>query len=106
MSAAMKKIRKAVAFRAVGACEACGKWIGLSGEEGHLDHMQGRARSESVETCWLICPLCDFARTTNSPSATHWAMRMERHALRYGFDPEPYRVRQSTLAAKGLAVAS
>ena len=88
MSAALRKIRAAVAKRAAGACEACGQWVGLNGEDGHLDHARGRGRAESVESCWLLCLSCDLFKTNNRPNAAHWLARFARHCDNHGYSEE------------------
>ena len=108
MSAALKRIRIAVCKRAAGSCEACGVWVGLDGEDAHLDHRWGRGAGrpeESVQNCWLLCVACDAERTTNSPSAAYWWGRFVLHAQRYGFEAEALLadIKLETLKAKGLA---
>lgn len=80
-----KRIRSAVMERAQGCCENCAKWIGRDGEDGHLDHFEGRKHSaQSVENCWGICPRCHSAKTLNDPSAVHWLLRFLVHCRRKG----------------------
>lgn len=91
MSAALKRIRAAVATRTEGSCEACGSWIGEGGESGHLDHFWGRGKGrprESERNCWLLCVPCDADRTTNTPSAEYWLTRFARHARDFGYAGE------------------
>lgn len=66
-----KAIRAAVMERADGRCEHCG-WAFQSFNPGELDHAFGRARAESVETCWALCRDCHRQKTNNDPSAAHW----------------------------------
>ena len=108
MSAATSKLRAAVCKRADGKCESCRAWVGLNGEDGHLDHRFGRGAGrpeESPANCWLLCIACDHARTTNSPSAAYWWAKFIHHAQRYGFEAEALLadVKLETLKAKGLA---
>lgn len=66
-----KAIRAAVMERAGGRCEHCG-WAFQPFNPGELDHFFGRARAESVETCWALCRDCHREKTQNDPSAVHW----------------------------------
>ena len=105
MSAALRKIRAAVCLRAAGACESCGAWVGENGESGHLDHARGRARSETVESCWLLCVPCDDERTHNRPTSAHWLRLFAAHCADYGFAAEHERAlaRLQFVTARGAA---
>jgi hypothetical protein len=83
---ARRAVRQAVVTRAGGRCEACGTHV--TAASGELDHFFGRARSESVETCWLLCPGavgCHRSKTDNQPSRRWWLERFRRHAVLHGF---------------------
>jgi hypothetical protein len=63
-------------------CENCGAFGGLL----EMDHMRGRARSESVATCWMLCggpDGCHDRKTRNLPSAGFWLEAFVRHCDRY-----------------------
>jgi hypothetical protein len=68
--------RAAVAARANGCCEACGA---RRGEALHWDHFHGRAREESVESTWMLCPRCDREKTESKPSRLWWLRRFLAH---------------------------
>lgn len=60
------------------ACENCGAYGGPM----DMDHMRGRARSESVETCWALCGGpngCHDRKTRNLPSSAFWLEAFVRH---------------------------
>lgn len=78
---ATKAVRRAVASRASGRCEA----TGADGTKLHMDHFFGRARSETVETCWMLSPAADFDKTHNIPSRRFWLLRFRRHAALHGY---------------------
>jgi 5-methylcytosine-specific restriction endonuclease McrA len=80
--AARVACRREVAARAAGKCEACGA---VAGESLHWDHFHGRAREESVESTWMLCPRCDRQKTENSPSRIHWLNRFKVHCLVLGY---------------------
>ena len=104
MSAATKRLRRAVFARACNACENCGQWV--TEESGHLDHQFGRAKvPEAVSNCWALCVRCDLQKTVNEPSASFWLARIERHANRYGYtaEAELAATKRNTLAVKGRA---
>lgn len=107
-TATTKDIRSAVCRRADGKCEACEKWVGLHGEDAHLDHRFGRGAGrppESVENCWLLCIACDGERTKPSRTdAGYWWGRFILHAQRYGFTAEALLADNQLewLRAKGL----
>lgn len=100
-----KKIRAAICKRAAGNCESCGAWVGLNGEDGHADHMFGRAKiPEATSNCWLLCVACDDSKTNNRPAAGYWLARFAVHATRYGYTAEAQLAdtKLETLKAKGL----
>lgn len=105
MKAAERKVYAAVAKRADGHCEACGRHC--LPEDGHRDHFRGRARSgTTVEAVWLLCASpCDADKTVNRPTAAHWLRVWRRHCERYGYEHEAYlaSIRLEALAAKGFA---
>lgn len=81
---------QALGARAHGCCEVCGVSFSQAGRE--IDHVFGRARQEEVEaTCWLLCPRCHYAKTQNSPSASHWLEKFIAHCKRYGYAEAQHR---------------
>lgn len=84
---ATRATRGAVVSRAGGRCECCGAEV--TSRSGELDHFFGRARSELVETCWLLCNGqeggCHLGKTMNMPSRRFWLVRFHRHALKHGY---------------------
>lgn len=79
---ARREVREACVARADGVCEACSRW---TGESLHLDHFHGRAREESVESCWMLCPRCDSEKTENRPTRIYWLRVFRDHAIRRGY---------------------
>lgn len=75
-------VRDAVMSRANGYCEVCRIHSACPLE---LDHFFGRARAESVDTCWAVCRWCHHKKTNNSPSAQHWLRAFIEWSGRYGF---------------------
>jgi hypothetical protein len=84
-----KAIRAEVARRAGGCCEACGARRGAA---LHWDHFWGRAREESVEGTWMLCPLCDTEKTENRPSRVWWLRRFRRHVLDRAYSAQALKV--------------
>lgn len=78
---ARQALRDAVLTRAAGRCEACG----ADGQLLELDHFFGRARSETVETCWMLCGEDHFQKTNSLPGRRFWLLRFQRHAEKHGF---------------------
>lgn len=103
-----KDLRAGVCKRADGYCESCRAWVGLNGEDGHLDHRFGRGKGrppESVANCWLLCIACDAERTKpTKTTAAYWWGRFILHAQRYGFTAEAdlADTKLGALMAKGL----
>ena len=97
-----KAIRAAVVERSGGNCEACYKW---GGESLHFDHIAGRRNGESVESGWMLCPVCDHLKTTNSPSALKWVQRFMTHCAIYGYAEQVKKcqLRLDWLVASGRA---
>ena len=85
-----KKIANAVIERAGSHCECCNR--PFIGDEGPfrptIDHMQGRGRSESVETCWVLRWACHEEKTLNEPSASYWLAKFALHAKAKGYSEE------------------
>lgn len=109
MSASTKRLRAAVCKRAEGSCEHCGSWVGLDGEEAHLDHAFGRAKvPEAVSNCWLLCIEDDSHKTLNQPSAAYWLIAFAAHCEKYGFAAEQERAlaKLQALQVKHLAGAA
>lgn len=77
-----KSVRAACVIRSEGKCEACGRW---AGEALHCDHMFGRARSEEISTCWMLCPRCDDDKTHNRPDAAHWLKLFLEHCVKHSY---------------------
>lgn len=79
-------VRALVFLRAGGRCECgCGRAF-TDFDPGHFDHFFGRARAESVETCWALARDCDRAKTLNSPSAEYWLVTFQDHCERHGYE--------------------
>jgi hypothetical protein len=82
-----KRVAEAVIERAAGRCECCDR--PFAGDEGRgrltSDHMQGRARSESLETCWALRMDCHESKTANDPSAPHWLAKFALFAKRHSY---------------------
>ena len=81
-----KDVRARCVERSGGNCENgdCGKW---AGEALHADHFFGRARiMESLATVWMLCPTCDFMKTTNRPNRSAWLGAYLTHCLKYGYE--------------------
>lgn len=83
---ARSAVRLAVEVRAKGSCEAC-ELASLHPLE--MDHFYGRARSESVETCWMLCRGCHREKTENLPSRRHWDVEFRIHCRWHGYDFKP-----------------
>lgn len=77
-----KSVRAACVVRSEGKCEACSRW---AGEALRCDHFFGRARSEEVSTCWMLCPKCDEAKTQNRPAAATWLKKFLEHTAKHHF---------------------
>ena len=96
-------IRAICVERGGGRCEACGvdPWRGIS-----MDHFWGRAREESVESCWMLCagPTgCDRQKTDNFPSRLHWVRLFGVHVAlhRYSKQVEKTRNEEALLLLQG-----
>jgi hypothetical protein len=50
-----------------------------------MDHFWGRAREESVESCWMLCPRCDARKTENKPSRAQWLINFGQHCASYEY---------------------
>lgn len=94
-AAALKRtaIRDFVFARAEGRCEVRGDHWHCHKPATELDHFFGRARAESVETCWAICATDHRNKTNNSPSAEGWLETFAVHCDRYGYREEAARAR-------------
>jgi hypothetical protein len=85
-------VREAVMMRALGYCECgCGNYVRETALE--LDHFWGRARSESVESCWALSKCHHWFKTHNEPSAEYWLKKFAKHCERHGFTDEAARAR-------------
>lgn len=81
---ARSDVRAAVVARANGACECgCGGWFGFGFAAETMDHFWGKARSESLESCWALRWDC-HQRKGAGPSA-EWLGRWMRHCLKHGY---------------------
>lgn len=85
-------VRALVMARSLGLCEACVKDL-TPADPGELDHFFGKARAESVESCWLLCRACHRAKTDNKPSAAWWLDKFGGHARFSGYHAEAERAR-------------
>jgi 5-methylcytosine-specific restriction endonuclease McrA len=84
------EVGAAVMDRAHGRCECCGSGDGLL----ELEHFFGRARAESLETCWALCRACHRSKTDNDPSAAWWLKRFARHCEHYRYSEAEARARK------------
>jgi len=78
-----------VAARAGHFCECgCGQRfsdVGLTGNRT-MDHFLGKARSESVETCWMLRRDCHLnLKQQNKPSRAYWLRLFINHCERFGY---------------------
>lgn len=80
---ARRALRTAAVTRAGGRCEATG--VDLPARTLELDHMFGRARSENIETVWMLSPDAHQDKTENRPSRRWWLERFRRHAVLHGY---------------------
>lgn len=78
---ARRAVRHLVEERAAGRCEVAG--CGGFGLE--MDHFWGRAREESVESCWMLCHLCHRMKTNNMPDRIAWLETFRGHAAVNGY---------------------
>lgn len=94
-------VYRLVAARAGLVCECgCGRWFrGLSGA-AHLDHFEGRARSESLETCWLIRSDCHARKHAGDPSRAFWLGRFADHCDKHGYATAAAATRDALFAAQ------
>lgn len=91
---ATSEVRAAVMARADMECECgCGQWFGGLLGAAELDHFWGKARAESVETCWALASHCHRLKTNNNPSARHWLLRFHAHCENHGYTTEAARAR-------------
>jgi 5-methylcytosine-specific restriction endonuclease McrA len=81
--------REVVSARSGGRCEACGA---TAGEALHWDHFHGRAREESVESTWMLCPRCDHRKTNNAPTRTYWLCIFRDHCEQLGYGAQVSKV--------------
>jgi hypothetical protein len=80
-------IAAAVLIRADGHCEACGCPFNESDMRlrRELDHAEGRAVSESVETVWALHAKCHADRHASRPSKAEWLKRWADFCARQGY---------------------
>lgn len=81
---ATKDVHAAVWARSGGRCEACEKFLG-SFDPGEMDHFEGKARSESAETCWRLCASCHRRKHAAEPSRASWLRAFLAHCCRYDY---------------------
>lgn len=55
------------------------------GDATEHDHFHGRAREESVESVWHLCPNCHRAKTRNEPARSYWLECFQKHARAHGY---------------------
>jgi hypothetical protein len=80
---ARKALRDAALTRAGGRCEATG--LDLPAKVLEMDHFFGKARSENIETVWMLSPAAHIDKTRNHPTRRWWLERFRRHAVRHGY---------------------
>jgi len=86
-----RMVRTRCVERAAGRCECgCGVYVGT--EALHLDHFWGRAREESIESCWMLAPRCDRDKTENKPTRRAWLAFFAAHCLRNGYREQMLKV--------------
>ena len=84
-----ESLRRQLGHRANLVCE-CGCGRHFNGTQT-VDHFFGRARAESLETCWLIRSDCHQDKSENRPSAAYWLERFRAHAIRHSYWAEAAR---------------
>lgn len=81
-----RAIWDAVFTRAGAHCECgCGLQFGGGAATAELDHFEGRARSESVESCWLLRRTCHRYKSESVPSAAAWLQTFIWHCKKHGY---------------------
>jgi hypothetical protein len=93
--AATSAVREAVLERAQGTCECgCGEpfTFGISGL-ATMDHFEGKARSESLETCWALRWACHNRKTNNYPDAAFWLESFIAHCDKHAYPEAADRAR-------------
>lgn len=88
-AAATGDVYRAVAERAGDFCECgCGQRFsprGILTGQPEMDHFLGRARAESLESCWLLRWDCHRTKTLNRPSRAYWLRVFLKHCQRHGY---------------------
>lgn len=93
-TAARAKVRDLCALRAGPLCECgCGRRFSEF-NPAEMDHALGRARAESVETCWMLARSCHVDKTRSDPSAALWLRRFICHASFFGYHAEAEQARR------------
>lgn len=79
-------VRIPVMKRAWLVCECgCRRWFrGFMGQ-ATMDHFFGKARAESVETCWALRADCHAEKTDSKPDRATWLRKFIVHCERYGY---------------------
>lgn len=80
-------IAEACISRAAGKCEACGEPLAMWPPElvGELDHAEGRAVSEEVDTVWVLHRKCHQQRHASIPSKAEWLQRWADFCASHGY---------------------
>jgi hypothetical protein len=66
----------------------------------HWDHFWGRARAESVESTWMLCPHCDLEKTDNKPSRIEWLNEFWDHCEWFAYVDEQEKVNRAITLQK------
>jgi Arc/MetJ-type ribon-helix-helix transcriptional regulator len=107
--AATALVREAVFARSEGTCE-CGcerpfslglRFDGIA----EMDHFEGVARSESVETCWMLRADC-HRRKHRDADPNSWRAKFINHCLRHGYRKTAEKVGAMVAADALIAEAS
>lgn len=77
------EVYDAVEQRARGVCECgCGGAFGSDLDTmPEMDHFWGRAREESVESCWMLRAQCHREKTGNKPDRKTWLKKFYTHCV-------------------------
>ena len=80
-------VAMAVIARAAGNCESCGESIQMWPPElvGELDHAEGRAVSEEIDTVWVLHRKCHQQRHASVPSKAEWLKRWADFCAKHGY---------------------
>lgn len=79
------RVRRQCVERAACLCE-CGCGRTISRLTGELDHFFGRGKAPTtVDTCWMLSPVCHHWKTDNFPSKAYWLAKYACHCKRHGY---------------------